>query len=206
MRSSTGFHDAAEVRKLSSPSRSSAHNLDSHDASLAYSISEPERSEGLSDADMSVATAPASFDAEHADNFEEIEKQFAVKAVQQLEIHWKMLSLRKGTEMRFTKMDDAIYDHLVREFPEFGTKEGTAKELDEDEIKSKAGKAKWREFMMTYKDTVEDYNFGSMLRKRADEEYTQDNTIFAPRMQFLAIEIARNRFGLNDWVCKRGDS
>ena len=149
-----------------------------------------------------VTTAPADFDADNADNFEEIEKQFAVKAVQQLEIHWRMLQSRPGSSLSFTKMDDAIYDHLVSVFPEFGTREGAAKELVEDEIKSASGKAKWRDFMMKYKDTVEDYNFGSMLRKKPDDEYTQENTIFAPRMQFLAIEIARNRFGLNDWVCK----
>ncbi|BFZ58424.1 hypothetical protein PYCC9005_005486 [Savitreella phatthalungensis] len=144
--------------------------------------------------------APADFDPETADNAQEIEKQFAVKAVQHLEIYWKLLSMRKGSELQLTKLDDAIYLHLVSAFPQYSTKEGTAEPLDEDRMKSSEGKAAWRTFMMKYEKVVDDYNFGTMLRKRADDEYTESNTIFAPRMQFLAIEVARNRFGLNDWV------
>ena len=144
--------------------------------------------------------APDDFDAETADNFEDIEKQFAVKAVQHLEIYWRMLTLRPGSQLTFTKLDDQIFTHLVTVFPKFSTKEGTAKVLVEDEIKSPGGKKVWREFMMHYEKTVDDYNFGSLLRLDASGEYDQANTIFVPRMQFLAIEIARIKFGLNDWV------
>ena len=47
---------------------------------------------------------------------------------------------------------------------------------------------------------VEDYNFGTMLRKSPKTEYGENETIFSVRMQFYAIEIARNRAGLNDWI------
>lgn len=149
---------------------------------------------------VEISTAPADFDAENADNFEDIEKQFAVKAVQHLEIYWKMLSLRPGSQLSFTKIDDQIFTHLCLVFPQFSTKEGAAKILVEDEMKSTGGKAVWREFMMKYEKLVDDYNFGSLLRLDCKREYDQDNTMFVPRMQFLAIEIARNKFGLNDWV------
>lgn len=147
--------------------------------------------------------APADFDAENADNFEDIEKQFAVKAVQHLEIYWKMLSLRPGSRLTFTKLDDQIFTHLCLTFPQFSTPAGVAAPLVEDEIKSVGGKRVWRDFMMTYEKTVDDYNFGSLLRLDCAREYDEENTIFVPRMQFLAIEIARNRFGLNDWVYER---
>ena len=150
--------------------------------------------------DPTAVPAPEDFDAENADNFEDIEKQFAVKAVQHLEIYWKMLTLRPGSQLSFTKIDDQILTHLCTAFPQFATKEGTAKILIEDEIKSPDGKKLWREFMMHYEKTVDDYNFGSLLRLDCSKEYDQANTIFVPRMQFLAIEIARNKYGLNDWV------
>jgi hypothetical protein len=63
--------------------------------------------------------------------------------------------------------------------------------IDENEMKSKAGKEKWRKFMMAYEKLVDDYNFGTMLRTSPKVEYEQDTTIFVPRMQFYAVEIAR---------------
>lgn len=150
--------------------------------------------------DPTVTPAPEDFDAENADNFEDIEKQFAVKAVQHLEIYWKMLTLRPGSQTSFTKIDEQIFTHLCIAFPQFSTREGASSVLDEDEMKSAGGKKAWRDFMMTYAKTVDDYNFGSLLRKDPKQGYEQENTIFVPRMQFLAIEIARNKFSVNDWV------
>ncbi|KAM7221253.1 DUF757 domain containing protein [Rhypophila decipiens] len=152
---------------------------------------------------MSVQQLPAGFNAEEADNFEEIEKQFAVKAVQHMATYWGILEKVKGSSLRLTKLDDEIYEHLKTDFPEFDP----AATINEDEMKSKAGKERWRNFMMKYEKKVDDYNFGTMLRSNPKWEYGEKETIFAnklrttvPRMQFYAIEIARNRLGLNDWI------
>ena len=67
----------------------------------------------------------------------------------------------------------------------------------EDSLHSPANKIKWREFCMRYDGVLEDYNFGTLLRLSVDAEYSPENSTFAPRVQFLAIEIARNRAGLN---------
>ncbi|KAK4464305.1 putative polysaccharide biosynthesis protein [Cladorrhinum samala] len=139
---------------------------------------------------------PKGFDAENADNFEDIEKQFAVKCVQHMETYWAILEKVKGSALRLTKIDDEILEHLKKDFPEFDP----AATIDEDEMKSKAGKERWRNFMMAYEKRVDDYNFGTMLRTNAKFEYGQKETIFVPRMQFYAVEIARNRAGLNDWI------
>jgi len=144
---------------------------------------------------MSVAV-PANFNAEEADNFEDIEKQFAVKVVQHMSTYWAILEKVPGSSLRLTKIDDEIYEHLKADFPELDV----AKPLNEDEMKSKTGKERWRKFMMTYEKKVDDYNFGTMLRVDPKLEYGKDETIFVPRMQFYAIEIARNRQGLNDWI------
>ncbi|KAI1111055.1 DUF757-domain-containing protein [Nemania sp. NC0429] len=145
---------------------------------------------------------PANFDAEKADNLEDIEKQFAVKAVQHLETYWAILQKVKGSLLRLTKLDNEILEHLKTDFPEFDP----AAPIVEGEMKSKTGKERWRKFIMVYEKKVDDYNFGTMLRTSPKFEYDQDTTIFVPRMQFYAVEIARNRAGLNDWIYEKAQA
>ncbi|KAF3050736.1 hypothetical protein E8E11_007819 [Didymella keratinophila] len=145
---------------------------------------------------MSLGQPGVPLDAEHADNFEDIEKQFAVKVVQHMETYWNILEKVKGSTLRLTKIDDEIYEHFQKDFPDW---DATAT-INEDEMKSKAGKEKWRNFINVYEKKIEDFNFGAMVRASPKTDYTQEGTIFAVRMQFYAIEIARNRQGLNDWV------
>lgn len=145
------------------------------------------------------------FDAEHAGNNEEMEQQFAVKAVQQMSVYWNILETMPGSKLRLTPFDDKILDHLKQDFPELDP----AEEIDEDTMKSKEGKERWRKFCMHYSegaDKVEDFNYGTMLRKSPKVEYEEKNTIFSVRMQFYAIEIARNRAGLNDWVYEKAQA
>ncbi|POS83604.1 Duf757 domain-containing protein [Erysiphe pulchra] len=139
---------------------------------------------------------PANFDSEQAENLEDIEKQFAVKAVQHMTTYWGLLENVPGSRLKLTKFDDEIYEHLKRDFPEFDPKAT----IDEDKMKSKRGKERWRKFMMAYEKKVDDYNFGTILRSNPKWEYGNEETIFVPRMQFYAVEIARNRNGLNDWI------
>jgi len=63
---------------------------------------------------------------------------------------------------------------------------------------------------------VDEYNFGTLLRLKASSDYSEENSMFgkfvrvhkqrrtdsiaATRIQFFAIEIARNQAGLNDWL------
>ncbi|KAI9879731.1 MAG: hypothetical protein M1830_007516 [Pleopsidium flavum] len=148
---------------------------------------------------MSLGPAGASLDPEQAENSEDMEKQFAVKAVQHMTTYWAILEKMRGSRLRLTKIDDEIYDHLKRDFPEFDPKAT----IDEDKMKSKEGKERWRNFMMAYEKKIEDYNFGTMLRANPKSEYGEKETIFAMRMQFYAVEIARNREGLNDWIYER---
>ncbi len=104
----------------------------------------------------------------------QIEKQFAVKAVQHMETYWAILERVRGSALRLTKLDDDIYEHLLKDFPEFDA----AETIDEDQMKSKEGKERWRSFMMAYEKKVDDYNFGTMLRSNPKWEYGQKETIF----------------------------
>ena len=116
--------------------------------------------------------------------------------------YWSILEKIPGSKLRLTRMDDAIFEHLRMDFPEFDP----AETIDEDKMKSKQGKERWRNFVNVYEKgdkKVEDFNFGTMLRKSPKFEYGNEETMFAVRMQFYAIEIARNRAGLNDWIYER---
>lgn len=141
---------------------------------------------------------PKDFDPEKAENLEEIEMQFAVKAVEQSETYWTLLQKFGPKRLSLTKVDDELYNDLLATFPEF--EGGKLQTIDENEMKSKTGKEKWRVFCNRYETKVPDFNFGTLLRLNAGEGYTQDNTMFAVRTQFYAVEIYRNRNGLNDWV------
>jgi len=136
-------------------------------------------------------------DAANAPNLEEIEQQFAVKAVGHAQTYWALLESQRGSGLRLTKDDDAIYASLNATFPDLDVRA-----IDEEAMKSREGKARWRAWMLPWEGKVDDFNFGTLLRTRADGEYDQANTIFCPRMQFYAIEIKRNRLALNDWIVK----
>ncbi|KAG7040258.1 duf757 domain-containing protein [Colletotrichum scovillei] len=165
------------------------------------SLTNTEHSQSKKPITMS-AQVPTNFNAQEADNLEDIEKQFAVKVVQHMETYWKILEKVKGSTLRLTKIDDEIYEHLKTDFPEFDP----AATINEDEMKSKSGKERWRKFMMAYEKKIDDYNFGTMVRASPKFEYGQNEVIFAPRMQFYAIEIARNRNGLNDWIYEKAQA
>lgn len=88
--------------------------------------------------------------------------------------YWSILEKVPGSQLRLTKMDNDIYEDFKNEFPEFDP----AETLDEDRMKSNAGKAKWRNWMNKYEKIIDDYNFGTMIRSNPKFEYDRDTTIF----------------------------
>lgn len=145
------------------------------------------------------APVPSTFDPENPDNLEDIEKQFAVKAVQQMGVYWNLVSSIPPSKLKLTKFDDEIVEEFFHDFPEFNNKE-KLQILNEEELKTKEAKERWREYIKKFEEKVEDFNFGTLIRTDSSKEYDQDNTIFVVRIQFYAIELARNKFGLNDWA------
>ncbi|KAG5637665.1 hypothetical protein H0H81_003686 [Sphagnurus paluster] len=139
------------------------------------------------------------FDPQNAQNLMEIEKQFAVKAVEQAQTYWNLLEKVAPRELKLTAIDDEIYNHTIEFFPELSENDhAKLTKIDEDWMKSDDGKKRWRTFIQAYEKKVKDHNFGCLIRTDARQEYGETNTIFVTRMQFYAYEIARNRLGLND--------
>ena len=88
--------------------------------------------------------------------------------------YWAILGKMRGSRLRLTKIDNDILEHFRRDFPEFDA----AETINEDKMKSKEGKERWRNFMMAYEKKVDDYNFGTMLRSNPKFEYGEKETIF----------------------------
>lgn len=74
--------------------------------------------------------------------------------------------------------------------------------MSDDILKSATEKLKWRQFAEKF-NKMEDYSYGTLMRADASQEFSPENAIFVFRVQFLAIEIARNREGFNDEVHNR---
>ncbi|KAF2741484.1 DUF757-domain-containing protein [Polyplosphaeria fusca] len=148
---------------------------------------------------MSLAGPAGPLSAEDTENNPDIERQFAVKVVQHMETYWRLLEGIPASRLKLTKLDDDIYEHFKKEFPDFDA----SATINEDDMKSPAGKEKWRNFINTYENKIDDYNFGCMVRSDPKQEYSQEGTILCVRMQFYAIEIARNKQGLNDWIYQK---
>lgn len=81
--------------------------------------------------------------------------------------YWSILEKMPGSKLRLTKIDDDIHEHFLKEFPDYDLKAT----INEDEMKSKQGKERWRNFINTYEGKVDDYNFGTMLRANPAWEY-----------------------------------
>ena len=60
--------------------------------------------------------------------------------------YWAILEKIPGSKLRLTKYDDEILEHFNKEFPDFDLKAT----INEDEMKSKDGKDKWRTFINEY--------------------------------------------------------
>jgi hypothetical protein len=100
-----------------------------------------------------------------------------------METYWSILEKMRGSTLRLTKFDDEIYDHFKREFPDFDP----AATINEDEMKSKEGKEKWRNFIQEYEKKIDDYNFGTMLRANPKFEYGEKEVIFGKQRDLLAF-------------------
>ncbi|TPX64702.1 hypothetical protein CcCBS67573_g08346 [Chytriomyces confervae] len=143
-----------------------------------------------------------------------VEKIWSVKALHHAETYFKLISSIDAKKMRLTKIDDDIYCEFKETFPEIDVE--NLQEIEQ--FKSDQAKDKWRNWIPKFEAKVQDFNYGTLLRNRAAEDYGPDNAFFGvytfilslisqvavsdevfavTRIQFLAIEIARNKEGYN---------
>jgi hypothetical protein len=126
-------------------------------------------------------------------NDPEIEHVWAMKAIEHMTVYFNLISSMPASQLRLTSKDDLILGVFEQQFPDF-----RVDVITEPCLKSDEAKAKWRQFCNQFEHEVDDFNWATMLRLNCAEDYSESNTILVTRIQFLAIEIARNRRGLND--------
>ncbi|KAF6714608.1 Protein PBDC1 [Oryzias melastigma] len=120
---------------------------------------------------------------------------WAMKAYNHAEVYFNLISSVDPKFLKLTKLDDRIYSSFRESF-----KDLDVKQLKEDDLKSDQAKERWRPFCNQFEGLVEDFNYGTLLRLDSQKGYSEENSIFSTRVQFFAIEIARNREGCNDAV------
>jgi hypothetical protein len=148
----------------------------------------------LNDEQQSDVSLPST-SAEDYINDPVLEEQWAMKAFQHAETYFNLLCSVDPKELRLTGHDDQIYSRFRELFPDL-----KIDILDENQIKSNEGKASWRIYCEEFQELVDDYNYGTLIRTDAKGEYASENSFLVVRIQFYAIEIARNREGANDSI------
>ncbi|XP_069473830.1 protein PBDC1 isoform X2 [Ambystoma mexicanum] len=141
------------------------------------------------------ATHALSLPADQFGNDPNVEMMWAMKAYQHAEVYFNLISSVDPKYLRLTKVDDLIYSDFRETFNDL-----KIDSLDPEELKSETAKQNWRPFCIRFDGIVEDFNYGTLLRLDSKKDYTEENTIFCTRIQFLAIEISRNREGFNHFV------
>ncbi|XP_051167494.1 protein PBDC1 [Leptopilina boulardi] len=144
---------------------------------------------------LMAGTSVLSRPADEFDNDPSVEAMWAIKAFEHAEIYFNILCSVDPKLLRLTPHDDQIYKTFRETFPNL-----KVDVINEEELKSEDGKIMWRPFCDNFKNVVEDYSFGTLLRLNCKEDYTESNSILTTRIQFYAIELARNREGDNDGI------
>ena len=134
--------------------------------------------------------------SEEFGNDERVEVLWAMKAYEHAEVYFNILCCVDPTQIpRLSPCDDEIYNAFRKEFPDM-----KVDVLDEmKDLKSDSMKKRWREFCEAHKD-VEDYSFATLIRLDSSGEYAEDNSVIVTKIQFYAIELARNREGHNSSI------
>ncbi|XP_037092096.1 protein PBDC1-like [Pollicipes pollicipes] len=146
--------------------------------------------QGLGNA-ASVLSRPA----DEFGNDASLEAAWAVKASEHADVYFNIICSVDPKLLRLTPHDDEIYKRFREQFPEL-----PVQKLTTDQIKNEEAKKEWRAFCNSFEGKVEDFSFATLLRLDSGDEYSQDNTEVVPRVQFYAVELARNREGHNDSV------
>lgn len=130
-------------------------------------------------------------------NKEDVELQWAMKAYQHAETYFNLICSVDPKFLKLTQLDDEIYTVFRQDFPDL-----QVDVLNEAEMKTDL-KEKWRLFCSKFENKVKDFNFGTLIRLNSQEAFTETNSMFVVRIQFLAIEIARNREGYNNGLSRK---
>lgn len=121
-----------------------------------------------------------------------VEIAWAKRAADGASIHMNLMMSMNPTELRLNKNQDTIYKRFRNYFPNLDVEFVDEKALKFDNTE------KWRLFCEEFRNILDDYNTGTILRINASGIYDESNTLITTKVIFLAIEGARNIEGVNE--------
>lgn len=121
-------------------------------------------------------------DADKYVNDESIEMAWAIKAGERSEVHMNLIMRCDTRVLRLNKHQDAILAAFRSSFPDLNVEEVTTSLL-----KDGGAKETWREFCEQFKDIVDDYSMGTLMRIHASKAYSPENTVVVPRVSGTQI-------------------
>uniref|UniRef100_A0A0K0CTK2 Polysacc_synt_4 domain-containing protein n=1 Tax=Angiostrongylus cantonensis TaxID=6313 RepID=A0A0K0CTK2_ANGCA len=129
-----------------------------------------------------------------------IEMAWAMKAAERANIHMNLLMCCDTKVLKLNKQQDIIYTTFRRTFPDLDVHKVLYESIEVTEVDLKHGgmKEKWHDFCEAFREIVDDYSLGTLMRIEACKGYSEENTIVVPKIIYLAIEIARNIEGINE--------
>ncbi len=95
-------------------------------------------------------------------------------------------------ETDWDRIDDDLYTSFRHTWPDLNIKN-----IDIEQFKSNDAKSKWRDWLPQWHEVVQDATFATLLRLNSEFDLSEENSFIVTRVQFYAVEIARNREGLN---------
>lgn len=80
------------------------------------------------------------------------------------------------------RIDDEIYTKFRETFPKM-----RVDHINDNEMKSAEGKAKWAPFMLSFKGKVMDFNYLTLIRLDSSKGYSEENTTVGMSIYFLPL-------------------
>ncbi|KAF2859354.1 hypothetical protein K470DRAFT_219422, partial [Piedraia hortae CBS 480.64] len=118
-------------------------------------------------------------------------------AVAHMFTYWTLLSTIPASTLRLTKNDQLIYSSFLAMFPEYTPSEGL---ISENFLKDVYARIMWGAFGERVGGLVSKPGEKVLLRLDPKREYHIDNVTLVSKLQFCAVEGARCKAGLNEWV------
>ena len=110
-----------------------------------------------------------------AADIDKISADWLPKAFSQAQIHIKLLLALGPDELKFSPLDEEIYQSFRREFPIFEV--GLVEEDLHEAMQTGNASKQWMNWLLEWKDKVKDWDQGSLLRKDPNQDYVSGNTV-----------------------------
>lgn len=123
----------------------------------------------------SVLGGDGRLDCNFAADINKFSADWLPKAFSQAQIHIKLLLALGPDELKFSPLDEEIYQSFRREFPIFEV--GLVEEDLHEAMQTGNASKQWINWVLEWKDKVKDWDQGSLLRKDPNQDYVSGNTV-----------------------------